>query len=192
MPNSGATRMFSYKTTPKKQPTSKKRSFACDSDEDDLTTFVSKKTFNLTGDLINQMEFMHLSKPSTLKESSSCDTLFDHSDAFESQGNSDYENSDHETNVSKPIDILNTSKVIKKHSTIQPVLVNNSLQAFKSRSFISFGYKFNALKKKWTRKGPMTASIQATNNGDAKLCAHYLYGMNSVSFNFRCTATVLN
>lgn len=190
--------MFSYKV---KTPKSKKRSRDSDLSEDDLTSYAIKKSFNHAGDLISHMSKMEISTPQKLTPSPSTETLYQEvfgNDAAE--GNSEYEQSDSDTLFQvkyRPLKLLARPTIQEKFKAIVPKLVNidgkvvvgsalnsNLNPTWKAKSFLAYGYKFNAKRRAWVKKGPMSVHLQFSPNGNAKVVAHFLYGTNFTAFNF--------
>lgn len=138
-----------------------------------------------------------------------------HLDTLFSPGNSEYEQSDTEkdqvsTILFKPKPAFNLipqtlltkthkQRIQHRYKSAIPLQVTESGQlnrgsllnsnlnsSWKATSFLVTGYRFNSTKKQWVKKGPLSIHLERTINGNAKMCAHYLYGMLSTAFNFKC------
>jgi hypothetical protein len=52
------------------------------------------------------------------------------------------------------------------------------------KCFAADAYRFNALKRRWVRKGPVIVCLIASPEGKNRILAYYLHGAMSVAFNF--------
>lgn len=196
--------MFSYKVTKPSITRSIKRARNSDSD-DDLSRQISKKTY-VEDDIVKQLSLFSIT-PNMLEISHSCDTLCSDLIPLWSPGNSEYEESesehdlvDNEVKTSiQPHDRTHAQRILSRYNSAIPTQVTTSGHAvkfsslnsnahsnWKSFSFLVTAFRFNKDRKSWTKKGPLSIHLQSTLSGDSKICAHYLYGMLSTAFNFKC------